>query len=68
MLVASASQHGMHGMTHLMKKVLHHARSEKGWGASGRVGQAQHQHHNRQLVLIRFLAPAATADGEVTIL
>lgn len=55
-------------MSHLMEEILHHARGEKGGGALGGVGQAQHQHHNRQLVLTRFLAPAATADGEVAIL
>lgn len=55
-------------MSHLMEEVLHHAGSEQGGGALGGLGQAQHQHHNRQLVLTRFLAPPATADGEVTVL
>lgn len=55
-------------MSHLMEEVLHHARGEQGGGALGRVGQTQHQHHNWKLVLTRFLAPAATTDGEVTVL
>lgn len=68
MLVASASQHGVHGVSHLVEEVLHHARGEQGGGALGRVGQTQHQNHNWKLVLTRFLAQAATADGEVTVL
>lgn len=68
MLVASASQHGVHGVSHLMEEVLHHARGEQGGGALGGVGQTQHQHHNWKLVLTRFLAPAAATDGEVTVL
>lgn len=68
MLVAGASQHGMHGVAHLVEEVLHHARGQQGGSALGGVRQAQHQHHNRQLVLARLLAPAATADGEVTVL
>lgn len=68
MLVASASQHGVHGVSHLMEEVLHHAGGEQGGGSLGRVGQTQHQHHDRDLVLTRFLALAATADGEVTVL
>lgn len=68
MLVASASQHGVHGVSHLVEEVLHHARSEQGGGALGRVGQTQHQHHDRELVLIRLLTPAAATDGEVTVL
>ncbi len=68
MLVASASQHGVHGVPHLVEEILHHARSEQGGGVLGWVGQTQHQHHNWQLVLTRLLAPAAAADGEVTVL
>lgn len=68
MLVASAAQHGVHGVPHLVEEVLHHARGEQGGGALGGVGQAQHQHHNWKLVLTRFLAPAAATDGEVTVL
>lgn len=68
MLVACAAQHGVHGMSHLVEEVLHHARSEQGRGTLGGVGQAQHQHHNWKLVLSRLLAPAAAADGEVTVL
>lgn len=68
MLVACASQHGVHGVSHLMEEVLHHAGGEQGGGPLGRVGQTQHQHHDRELVLTRFLALAATTDGEVTVL
>lgn len=68
MLVSSASQHGVHGVSHLMEEVLHHPRSEQGGGALGGVGQTQHQNHHWQLVLTCFLAPAATTDGEVTVL
>lgn len=67
-LVAGASQHGVHGVPHLVEEVLHHAGAEQGGGALGGLGQAQHQHHNRKLVLAHFLAPAAPADGEVTVL
>lgn len=68
MLVASASQHGVHSVAHLVEEVLHHAGSEQGGGALGRVRQTQHQHHDWQLVLTSFLALAPTADGEVTVL
>ena len=37
-------------------------------GAPGGVGETKHKHHNWELVATRFLAPAATADGEVTVL
>lgn len=67
-LVASPSQHGVHGVAHLMEEVLHHARGEQSGGALGGVGEAQHQHDDWQLVLIRFLAPASAPDGEVTVL
>lgn len=67
-LVAGASQHGVHGVPHLVEEVLHHAGAEQGGGALAGLGQAQHQHHNRKLVLTGFLAPAAPADGEVTVL
>ncbi|TNN69764.1 hypothetical protein EYF80_019996 [Liparis tanakae] len=51
-------------------KVLHEDGRDfsEGGGSLGRVGQTQHQHHDRNLVLTRFLALAATADGEVTVL
>lgn len=68
MLVAGAAQHGVHGVSHLVEEVLHHAGSQQGGGALGGVGQAQHQHHDGKLVLTRFLAPAAATDGEVTVL
>lgn len=68
MLIASASEHGVHGVSHLMEEVLHHAGSEQGGGALGGVRQAQHQHHNRQLVLTGILAPTSPSDGEVTVL
>lgn len=68
MLVTRASQHGVHGMSHLMEEVLHHARSEQGGGALSGVGETQHQHHHWKLVLTRFLAPASATDGEVTVL
>lgn len=45
MLIASAPKHGVHGVSHLMEEVLHHARSEQGGGAFGGVRQAQHQYH-----------------------
>lgn len=68
MLVACASQHGMHGVAHLVEEVFHHAWGEQGGGVLGGVRQAQHQHHDRQLVLARFLTPTATTNGEVTVL
>lgn len=68
MLVASASQHGVHGVAHLVEEVLHHARSKQGGGALGGVRQAEHQNHNWELVLTWILAPAAAADGEVAVL
>lgn len=55
-------------MTHLVEQVLHHARREQGGGTLGGVGQAQHQHHYRQLVLSALLALPPTADGEVAVL
>lgn len=55
-------------MAHLMEQVLHHARGEQRGGVLSGVGKAQHQHHHRELVLVRLLAPAAAADGEVTVL
>lgn len=68
MLVACASQHGVHGVPHLVEEVLHHARSEQGRGALGRVGQTQHEHHDWKLVLTGFPAPAAATDGKVAVL
>lgn len=67
-LVACSPKHGVHGVPHLMEEVLHHAWGEQGGGALGGVRQAQHQHHNRQLVLSRVLTPTAAANGEVTVL
>lgn len=67
-LVAGATQHGVHGVSHFVEEVLHHAGRKQGGGAPGGVGQAQHQHHHRQLVLAAVPAPAAAADGEVAVL
>lgn len=55
-------------MSHLVEEVFHHAGREQGGGALGGLGQAQHQHHNRKLVLTHVLAPAAPTDGEVAVL
>lgn len=55
-------------MSHLVEEVFHHARREQGGGALGGLRQAQHQHHNRKLVLTHVLAPAAPTDGEVAVL
>lgn len=55
-------------MSHLVEEVFHHAGREQGGGALGGLGKAQHQHHNRKLVLTHVLAPAAPTDGEVTVL
>lgn len=68
MLVARATQHGVHGVSHLVKEVFHHARGQQCGSALGWGRQAEHQHHHWQLVLATFLALAATADGEVTVL
>lgn len=68
MLVSCASQHGVHRVSHLVEEVFHHAGREQGGGALGGLGKAQHQHHNRKLVLTHVLAPAAPTDGEVTVL
>ena len=68
MLVACAAQHGVHGVAHLVEEVLHHARREQCGGALGGMGQAQHQHHYRQLVIARRLATAPAPDGEVAVL
>lgn len=38
MLVTSAPQHGVHGVSHLVEEILHHAGGEKGGGALGGVG------------------------------
>lgn len=67
-LVACASQHGVHGVAHLVEEVLHHARCEQRGRALGGGGQAQHQHHHRQLVLARRLATPPATDGEVAVL
>ena len=67
-LVARASQHGVHGVAHLVEEVLHHGGAEQRGAAPAGRGQAQHQHNNRKLVLGRLLAPAAPADGEVAVL
>lgn len=67
-LVSCASQHGVHRVSHLVEEVFHHAGREQGGGALGGLGQAQHQHHNRKLVLTHVLAPAAPTDGEVAVL
>lgn len=67
MLVTRASQHGMHGVAHLVEQVLHHAGVEQCWGATCGRGQAQHQHHHRMLVL-PILLKTPPLDGEVAIL
>lgn len=67
-LVARAAQHGVHGVSHLVEEVLHHAGRQQGGSALGGRRQAEHQHHHRHLVPPAFLALAAAADGEVAVL
>lgn len=66
-LVACASQHGVHGVAHLVEEVLQHPGGEQCGGALTGLGQAQHQHHHRQLVLATLQLTPST-DGEVAVL